>query len=62
VDRQLQAETAGLELQFNPVLFFPHRLRAFKRNPEALDDRRVKKSAEEWFFSFIAPMTIHCVI
>jgi hypothetical protein len=57
VNRQLRAETAGLELQFNPVFLSPYRLRAFKRNPNALDHRRIKKPAKEWFFSFV----VHCV-
>ncbi|KAF1916041.1 hypothetical protein BDU57DRAFT_515880 [Ampelomyces quisqualis] len=61
VNRQLWAETAGLELHFNAVVFSSQIVRKFNRDPNASIDGFMKKCAEEWFFSFCAPMKVQCV-
>jgi hypothetical protein len=48
VCKQLYAETAGLEVQFNSVVF----------TPNAAASTQIFKSAEQYFFDFVAPMTL----
>lgn len=58
VCRQLYAETAGLELQHNSILFKSHGMRPHNRNGlvQAMH-RPLRKSAESSFFDFVTPMT-----
>jgi hypothetical protein len=58
VNKQLHAETIGIELQFNAVRFQPYEVIPLSTTHLLLGTRaRINKSAEQWLFAFAAPMT-----
>jgi len=58
VNKQLYAETAGLEIRFNALLFSAQLVAPFRPDPHLPAGRNTyRNSAEQWFFTFIAPMT-----
>ncbi|KAH7091417.1 hypothetical protein FB567DRAFT_274113 [Paraphoma chrysanthemicola] len=58
VCRQLHAETAGLEIRFNSLIFAPQSVSPFYSNPHIpVSYGKYLKAAEQWLFDFVAPMT-----
>jgi hypothetical protein len=58
VCRQLYAETAGLEIRFNAIVFSPQKLSPFQSSPQLpASEGKYFKAAEQWFLDFVAPMT-----
>ncbi|KAF2031004.1 hypothetical protein EK21DRAFT_111452 [Setomelanomma holmii] len=60
VFQQLHAETSGLEIRFNAVLFFPQVLAPFHSSPHlSPPDDICLKSADRWCLDFVAQMAPH---
>ncbi|KAH7081376.1 hypothetical protein BKA63DRAFT_207177 [Paraphoma chrysanthemicola] len=58
VCRQLHAETAGLEIRFNSIVFAPQPVTPFYSNPHLpASQGKYLKAAEQWLFDFVAHIT-----